>query len=93
LPVKAGLRAAPIATSALKRGQKSVRIAGPTSLPSEKLLLTATDDSRTRCALGRPRAITIKAHHRGVHGNIAFEGGSADELNNNDLIRQFCLGM
>ncbi len=23
----------------------------------------------------------------------AFEGGSADELNNNDLIRQFYLGM
>jgi branched-chain amino acid transport system ATP-binding protein len=28
-----------------------------------------------------------------VHGKIAFEGGSADELNNNDLIRQFYLGM
>jgi branched-chain amino acid transport system ATP-binding protein len=28
-----------------------------------------------------------------VHGQIAFEGGSADELNNNDLIRQFYLGM
>ena len=28
-----------------------------------------------------------------VHGKIAFEGSSADELNNNDLIRQFYLGM
>jgi branched-chain amino acid transport system ATP-binding protein len=28
-----------------------------------------------------------------VHGKIAFEGGSADELNNNDLIREFYLGM
>jgi branched-chain amino acid transport system ATP-binding protein len=28
-----------------------------------------------------------------VHGKIAFEGKSADELNNNDLIRQFYFGM
>jgi branched-chain amino acid transport system ATP-binding protein len=28
-----------------------------------------------------------------VHGKIAFEGASADELNNNDLIRKFYLGM
>jgi branched-chain amino acid transport system ATP-binding protein len=28
-----------------------------------------------------------------VHGKIAFEGGSTTELNNNDLIRQFYLGM
>ncbi|MDI1346262.1 MAG: ABC transporter ATP-binding protein [Pseudolabrys sp.] len=28
-----------------------------------------------------------------VHGRIEFEGNSADELNNNDLIRQFYLGM
>ena len=28
-----------------------------------------------------------------VHGKIAFEGGSADELNNNNLIRQFYLGL
>ncbi len=28
-----------------------------------------------------------------VHGKIAFEGGSAAELNNNDLIRQFYLGL
>ena len=28
-----------------------------------------------------------------VHGKIAFEGGSTAELNNNDLIRQFYLGM
>ncbi len=28
-----------------------------------------------------------------VHGKIAFEGGSAEELNNNDLIRQFYLGL
>jgi branched-chain amino acid transport system ATP-binding protein len=27
-----------------------------------------------------------------VHGHIEFEGGSAEELNNNDLIRQFYLG-
>ncbi|MGE0418678.1 MAG: ABC transporter ATP-binding protein [Acetobacteraceae bacterium] len=27
-----------------------------------------------------------------VHGEIAFEGGSAEELNNNELIRQFYLG-
>jgi len=28
-----------------------------------------------------------------VHGKIAFEGRSVDELNNNDLIRKFYLGM
>jgi branched-chain amino acid transport system ATP-binding protein len=28
-----------------------------------------------------------------VHGKIAFEGASAEALNNNDLIRQFYLGM
>jgi branched-chain amino acid transport system ATP-binding protein len=28
-----------------------------------------------------------------VHGKIAFEGGSADELNNNELVRQFSLGL
>ena len=28
-----------------------------------------------------------------VHGQIAFEGGSADELNNNELIRKFYLGL
>ena len=28
-----------------------------------------------------------------VHGKIEFEGRSADELNNNDLIRKFYLGM
>jgi len=28
-----------------------------------------------------------------VHGKIAFEGSSADELNNNQLIRQFYLGL
>jgi branched-chain amino acid transport system ATP-binding protein len=28
-----------------------------------------------------------------VHGKIAFEGASADDLNNNDLIRKFYLGM
>ncbi len=28
-----------------------------------------------------------------VHGKIAFEGRSADELNNNDLIRKFYLGI
>jgi len=27
-----------------------------------------------------------------VHGRIEFEGGSAAELNNNDLIREFYLG-
>ena len=41
-----------------------------------------------------PQAIRIA--DRGyviVHGKIAFEGKSADELNNNDLIRKFYLGM
>jgi branched-chain amino acid transport system ATP-binding protein len=28
-----------------------------------------------------------------VHGHIEFEGGSADELNNNELIRQYYLGV
>jgi branched-chain amino acid transport system ATP-binding protein len=28
-----------------------------------------------------------------VHGKIAFEGGSAEELNNNQLIREFYLGL
>jgi branched-chain amino acid transport system ATP-binding protein len=28
-----------------------------------------------------------------VHGKIAFEGGSADALNNNDLIKKFYLGL
>jgi branched-chain amino acid transport system ATP-binding protein len=28
-----------------------------------------------------------------VHGKIAFEGNSSDELNNNDLIRKFYLGI
>jgi branched-chain amino acid transport system ATP-binding protein len=28
-----------------------------------------------------------------VHGKIAFEGNSVDELNNNDLIRKFYLGL
>ena len=28
-----------------------------------------------------------------VHGKIAFEGRSADELNNNDLIRKFYMGL
>jgi branched-chain amino acid transport system ATP-binding protein len=28
-----------------------------------------------------------------VHGHIAFQGNSADELNNNDLIRKFYLGL
>ncbi len=38
----------------------------------------------------------IKIADRGyviVHGKIAFEGRSADELNNNDLIRKFYLGL
>ena len=38
----------------------------------------------------------IRIANRGyviVHGKIEFEGGSADELNNNDLIRKFYLGM
>ncbi len=41
-----------------------------------------------------PQAIRIA--DRGyviVHGRIAFEGRSADELNNNDLIRKFYLGL
>ena len=28
-----------------------------------------------------------------VHGRIAFEGGSASELNNNELVRKFYLGL
>jgi branched-chain amino acid transport system ATP-binding protein len=28
-----------------------------------------------------------------VHGKIAFQGNSVDELNNNDLIRKFYLGL
>jgi branched-chain amino acid transport system ATP-binding protein len=28
-----------------------------------------------------------------VHGKIAFEGASADELNNNELVRKFYLGL
>jgi len=38
----------------------------------------------------------IRIANRGyviVHGKIAFEGGSADELNNNDLIKKFYLGL
>jgi branched-chain amino acid transport system ATP-binding protein len=41
-----------------------------------------------------PQALRIA--NRGyviVHGKIAFEGKSADELNNNDLIRKFYLGL
>jgi len=38
----------------------------------------------------------IRIANRGyviVHGKIAFEGGSADALNNNDLIKKFYLGL
>jgi branched-chain amino acid transport system ATP-binding protein len=38
----------------------------------------------------------IKIADRGyviVHGKIAFEGRSAEELNNNELIRKFYLGL
>jgi branched-chain amino acid transport system ATP-binding protein len=28
-----------------------------------------------------------------VHGQIAFEGRSTDELNNNELVRKFYLGL
>ena len=38
----------------------------------------------------------VKIADRGyviVHGKIEFEGGSADELNNNDLIRKLYLGL
>ena len=38
----------------------------------------------------------IRIANRGyviVHGKIAFEGGSTDELNNNDLIKKFYLGL
>ncbi len=38
----------------------------------------------------------IRIANRGyviVHGKIAFEGRSADELNNNDLIKKFYLGL
>jgi len=38
----------------------------------------------------------IRIANRGyviVHGKIAFEGRSTDELNNNDLIKKFYLGL
>jgi branched-chain amino acid transport system ATP-binding protein len=38
----------------------------------------------------------IRIANRGyviVHGKIAFQGGSTDELNNNDLIKKFYLGL
>jgi branched-chain amino acid transport system ATP-binding protein len=38
----------------------------------------------------------IRIANRGyiiVHGKIAFEGRSMDELNNNDLIKKFYLGL
>jgi branched-chain amino acid transport system ATP-binding protein len=38
----------------------------------------------------------IRIANRGyviVHGKIIFEGGSTDELNNNELIRKFYMGM
>jgi branched-chain amino acid transport system ATP-binding protein len=38
----------------------------------------------------------IRIANRGyviVHGRIEFEGASAEELNNNDLIRKFYMGM
>ena len=38
----------------------------------------------------------IRIANRGyviLHGKIAFEGGSTDELNNNDLIKKFYLGL
>ncbi len=52
-------------------------------------------------ALGRPelnlRGVNATTHPVAplliVHGEIAFHGKSADELNNNDLIRKFYMGM
>jgi len=46
---------------------------------------------------GRAELRAGAAHRRRgyviVHGQIAFEGRSADELNNNELIRKFYLGL
>ncbi len=37
--------------------------------------------------------VDIDLAARNVHGKVAFEGGSADELNNNELVRKFYLGL
>jgi len=37
--------------------------------------------------------VDIDLAPRNAHGKIAFEGGSADELNNNELVRKFYLGL
>jgi hypothetical protein len=49
-----------------------------------------------RCGLRLVPTQAIKIADRGyviVHGKIAFAGGSAEELNNNELIRKFYLGL
>ena len=43
-----------------------------------------------------PESRGIRIADRGyviVHGKIAFEGGSAEELNNSELVRKFYLGL
>jgi len=41
-----------------------------------------------------PQALRIAGRGRViVHGQIAFEGRSAEELNNNELIKKFYLGL
>ena len=69
------------------------------------LLVTLTIDKIASLKAGRGLTVlmaeqnftqAIRIADRGyviVHGKIAFEGRSADELNNNDLIRQFYLGL
>ena len=42
------------------------------------------------------RSQAVRIANRGyviVHGQIAFEGADADELNNNELVRKFYLGL
>jgi len=43
-----------------------------------------------------PESRGIRIADRGyviVHGKIAFEGGSGEELNNSELVRKFYLGL
>jgi branched-chain amino acid transport system ATP-binding protein len=60
------------------------------------LLVARTIDAIKQLKDHYQLTVLIRIADRGyviVHGKIAFEGRSADELNNNDLIRQFYLGM
>jgi branched-chain amino acid transport system ATP-binding protein len=53
---------------------------------------SAVRDQRNETALPAHRA-DGRAEFHPVHGKIAFEGRSMDELNNNDLIKKFYLGL